>query len=413
MTDGGRVLAVCAHAPTLRSAVDAAYAGIDLVDFDGKTFRRDIAYRALSSENAVASSSKSPPPPAPTGLTYAAAGVSVDAGNALVDSIKPIVRATRRPGADATIGGFGGTFDLTAAGYSDPILVSGTDGVGTKLRVALDYGLHTSVGIDLVAMSVNDLIVQGAEPLYFLDYYACSKLDVAVASDVITGIAEGCVQAGCALIGGETAEMPGMYAGEDYDLAGFAVGAVERELLLPRDIQAGDVLLALPSSGAHSNGFSLIRKIIALSGLRLTDPAPWSARTLGEELLIPTKIYIKCLLPGIKTALFKGMSHITGGGFTENIPRVLPTGLAAEVDLSSWPLPQMWRWLMGAGNVAPSEMARTFNCGVGMVVVVAAEKVNAALMSLKQGGEDPWVMGRVVEGDGVKYLGMDTWGAGA
>lgn len=420
ITDGGRVLAVCASGPSLRQAVDQAYAGVDLVDFQGKTFRRDIAYRALVSE----SSTSIPTAPAPAastssssanGLTYAAAGVSVDAGNTLVEHIKPIVKATRRPGADSSIGGFGGAFDLSAAGYTDPILVSGTDGVGTKLRVALNYGKHDTVGIDLVAMSVNDLIVQGAEPLYFLDYFACSKLDVEVARDVVTGIATGCLDAGCALIGGETAEMPGMYHGDDYDLAGFAVGAVERHLLLPRpDMIAGDVLIGLPSSGLHSNGFSLIRKIVDLSGLTLDSPTPWDADTpLGETLLTPTRIYIKGLLPGIKAGLFKGMSHITGGGFTENIPRIFSdkavAHLGVKIDLTSWQLGEIWRWLMRVGNVAPVEMARTFNCGVGMVIVVGRNEVDAALQSFRDGGEAAFVMGQVVDKVGVEYEGMDTW----
>ncbi|KAL7418516.1 Bifunctional purine biosynthetic protein ADE5,7 [Cryptotrichosporon argae] len=408
VTDGGRVLAVCASAPTLRAAVDLAYAGVERVDFAGKTFRRDIAYRALAAEEPSA------PAAEPVGLTYAAAGVSVDAGNALVEAIKPVVKATRRPGADGNIGGFGGAFDLAAAGFRDPVLVSGTDGVGTKLRVALSYGKHSTVGIDLVAMSVNDLIVQGAEPLYFLDYYACSKLEVAVAADVITGIAEGCLQAGCALIGGETAEMPGMYHADDYDLAGFAVGAVERNLILPTpDMTAGDVLIALPSSGPHSNGYSLIRKIVTLSGLTLDSAAPWEpGQTVGDALLTPTKIYIKPLLPGIRAALFKGMSHITGGGFTENIPRIFADhpGLGVTLDLTAWQLPPVWTWLMRTGNVAPAEMARTFNCGVGMVIVVAHDKVDAALASVREAGEpDAFVIGKVTNTPGVAYTGMETW----
>lgn len=417
VTDGGRVLAVCAAGATLRQAVDLAYSGVDLIDFKGKTFRRDIAYRALDAQNAP-NRALSPPPvsePAPS-LTYAAAGVSVDAGNALVDAIKPVVKATRRPGADSNIGGFGGAFDLAAAGFRDPILVSGTDGVGTKLRVALDYGKHSTVGIDLVAMSVNDLIVQGAEPLYFLDYYACSKLEVAVAADVVTGIADGCLQAGCALIGGETAEMPGMYHSDDYDLAGFAVGAVERNLLLPsQDITAGDALIALPSSGPHSNGYSLIRKIVTLSGLSLHSPCPWSPNEkVGDALLTPTKIYIKPLLPGIRQSLFKGMSHITGGGFTENIPRIFDSpaaaGLGVQLDLASYDLPQVWRWLMKTGNVAPTEMARTFNCGVGMIIVVAQDKVDAALASLRTSGEEgAFVIGQVTQQPGVQYANMDRW----
>jgi phosphoribosylamine--glycine ligase/phosphoribosylformylglycinamidine cyclo-ligase len=294
--------------------------------------------------------------------------------------------------------------------------VSGTDGVGTKLRVALTYGKHSTVGIDLVAMSVNDLIVQGAEPLYFLDYYACSKLDVAVAADVITGIAEGCLDAGCALIGGETAEMPGMYHADDYDLAGFAVGAVERHLLLPRpDITAGDVLLALPASGPHSNGFSLIRKIVTLANLSLDSPAPWdksSSVTVGDSLLTPTKIYIKPLLPGIRQGLFKGMSHITGGGFTENIPRIFDTssGLGVKLDLASYDLPAIWRWMMQAGNVAPVELARTFNCGVGMIIVVGKEQAEEALKSLRENGEkEAFVIGEVIAKPGVEYVNMDRW----
>ncbi|WRT68088.1 phosphoribosylamine-glycine ligase [Kwoniella shivajii] len=417
VTDGGRVIAVCASGSSLREAVDLAYAGVEKITWKGKTFRRDIAYRALSAEVTA----DAPASAQSAGLTYAAAGVSITAGNDLVDAIKPVVKATRRPGADSNIGGFGGAFDLAAAGYTDPILVSGTDGVGTKLRVALDYGKHTSVGIDLVAMSVNDLIVQGAEPLYFLDYYACSKLDVPVAADVITGIAEGCLQAGCALIGGETAEMPGMYLKDDYDLAGFAVGAVERSQLLPsNDIQAGDYLVALSSSGPHSNGYSLIRKIISLSNISLHDQAPWTTdidseqitMTVGESLLTPTKIYIKSLLPGIKTGLYKGMSHITGGGFTENIPRIFSneSGLGVKMDLNSYELPRIWKWLMKAGNVESKEMVRTFNCGVGMIIIVSKEKIEKALESLKVNGEDAWIIGEVIQGNGVEYEGLESFG---
>ncbi|WVR06624.1 phosphoribosylamine-glycine ligase [Kwoniella sp. DSM 27419] len=409
VTDGGRVLAVCASGSTLREAVDLAYQGVDQIDWKGKTYRRDIAYRALTAEPESSSST------VPTGgLTYAAAGVSVDAGNDLVEAIKPVVKATRRPGADSNIGGFGGAFDLAAAGFRDPILVSGTDGVGTKLRVALDYGKHSTVGIDLVAMSVNDLIVQGAEPLYFLDYYACSKLDVPVAADVVTGIADGCLQAGCALIGGETAEMPGMYHADDYDLAGFAVGAVERHLILPTpDIQAGDALIALSSSGPHSNGFSLIRKIVSLANLSLHADAPWDpSLKVGDSLLTPTKVYIKPLLPGIRESLFKGMSHITGGGFTENIPRIFESesGLGVKLDLTTYDLPAIWKWLMKAGNVEAKEMVRTFNCGVGMIIVVAKEKVDAALTSLKENGEEGWVIGEVIQSKGVEYVGLESFG---
>lgn len=407
VTAGGRVLAVAATAPTLRAAVDLAYEGLKAVEFKGKTIRRDIAYRALEGESKTEGTSA-----APKGLTYAAAGVDVDAGNALVEAIKPVVKATRRPGANGEIGGFGGAFDLKSAGFRDPVLVSGTDGVGTKLRVALEHNKHDTVGIDLVAMSVNDLIVQGAEPLYFLDYYACSKLDVPVAADVVTGIATGCLGAGCALIGGETAEMPGMYHGDDYDLAGFAVGAVEREHMLPTtDMTAGDVLIGLPSSGAHSNGFSLIRKIISLNGLTFSDPAPWTEGTVGDALLTPTRLYIKPLLPGIREQLFKGMSHITGGGFTENIPRVFTAQpeLGVKINIKSWTLPPLFRWLMEAGNVAPLEMARTFNCGVGMVIIVGKEKAEAAIKSLKDNGEEPFVMGEVTGQAGVQYEGMEAW----
>ena len=393
-------MAVSAFAPTLRGAVDAAYEGVKQVSFEGMTYRKDIAYRAFAAASTA------------SGLTYASAGVSIDRGEELVQAIKPAVKATRRPGADGIIGGFGGAFDLKEAGFRDPVLVSGTDGVGTKLKVALDCGSHSTVGIDLVAMSVNDLIVQGAEPLYFLDYFACSKLDVEIAATVVKGIAAGCLDAGCALIGGETAEMPGMYHGDDYDLAGFAVGAVERHLMLPTpDIKAGDVLLGIPSSGVHSNGFSLVRKVVARSGLSYTSPCPWSeGQSLGENLLTPTTIYIKQLLPGIRDSLFKGMSHITGGGFIENIPRVLPKGTGCEVDAAAYELPPVFKWLMKEGGVEAKEMARTFNCGVGMVVVVAEEKVEKALQSIKDGGEQGvFVIGKITGEEGVKMLNLESW----
>ncbi|KAA1468057.1 aminoimidazole ribonucleotide synthetase [Dentipellis sp. KUC8613] len=401
-TSGGRVIAVSAYASTLREALDAAYAGVNEVNFEGKVFRRDIAHRALT---AGASG---------PGLTYAQAGVSVDAGNSLVEAIKPYVRATRRSGADAEIGGFGGVFDLKATGYKDPVLVSGTDGVGTKLRVAVDVGIHDLVGIDLVAMSVNDLIVQGAEPLYFLDYYGCSRLDVPVATQVVKGIATGCQQAGCALIGGETAEMPGMYQEGDYDLAGFAVGAVERHQILPKnDIQAGDVLLGVPSSGLHSNGFSLVRKVIAVSGLSYASPCPWdSTITLGRALLEPTQIYIKTLLPAVKADLLKGMSHITGGGFIENIPRVLPKGLGCYVDAATWELPPVFRFLMQHGGIEPLEMARTFNNGIGMVLVVAPANVDKVVESLSRAGQAKvYRIGEITAEAGVQMRNVETWKA--
>ncbi|KAG8799273.1 hypothetical protein FRC17_007175, partial [Serendipita sp. 399] len=357
VTAGGRVLGVTAFGSSIEEALKKAYAAVDGVEFDGKTYRRDIAHRALKNISTPAK-----------GLTYAQAGVSVDAGNALVEAIKPFIKNTRRPGADGTIGGFGGVFDLKGAGLGeDTMLVAGTDGVGTKLRIALESGIHDTVGIDLVAMSVNDLIVQGAEPLFFLDYYGCSKLDVNVAASVIKGIAQGCVASGCALIGGETAEMPGMYATGDYDLAGFAVGAVSRSLLLPKlsEMKPGDILIGLSSSGVHSNGFSLIRKIMALHNLTTSSPCPWPSETryatLGQALLEPTALYVLQLLPLCKKGMIKGLSHITGGGFVENIPRMLPKGLGCEVDVTSWELPAVFKWLKTAGNVEPREMARTFN----------------------------------------------------
>ncbi|KAJ8083771.1 Bifunctional purine biosynthetic protein ADE5,7 [Marasmius tenuissimus] len=405
VTSGGRVLAVSAYAPTLQEALDAAYKGVDKVSFEGKTFRRDIGHRALKPPATTETSSQ--------GLTYAQAGVSVDAGNALVDAIKPLVRATRRTGADAEIGGFGGVFDLKATGYKDPVLVSGTDGVGTKLRVAVDVGIHDLVGIDLVAMSVNDLLVQGAEPLYFLDYYGCSKLEVDVATQVIKGIAEGCRQANCALIGGETAEMPGMYQPGDYDLAGFSVGAVERDQILPKpDIQPGDVLLGIASSGLHSNGFSLIRKIISEgTDLSYSSPCPWNNQiTLGQALLEPTRIYIRQILPVAQSGLIKGLSNITGGGFTENIPRVLPKGLGCFVDAEKWELPPVFKFLKKHGRVEALEMARTFNNGIGMVAIVSQENASAAVKSLQEtGGASVYEIGQVTAKEGVEMRNLHVW----
>ncbi|KAF7347630.1 Phosphoribosylformylglycinamidine cyclo-ligase [Mycena venus] len=400
LTAGGRVLVVTAYAPTLQEALDTVYAGVDKVSFEGKTYRRDIAHRALKGTSE------------PAGLTYAQAGVSVDAGNSLVEAIKPYVRSTRRPGADGEIGGFGGVFDLKEAGYIDPVLISGTDGVGTKLRVAVDVGVHDLVGIDLVAMSVNDLLVQGAEPLYFLDYYGCSKLDVGVAAQVVKGIAEGCRQAGCALIGGETAEMPGMYKDDDYDLAGFAVGAVERHLILPKpNIVAGDILLGIASSGLHSNGFSLVRKIVSISDLKYSSPCPWDEQTtLGRALLEPTRIYIKQVLPAAKAGLLKGMSHITGGGFIENIPRVLPKNLGCYIDASRWALLPVFRFLMKHGGVAPLEMARTFNNGLGMVCIVSHKDVEVAIDALQRSGDAKvYKIGEVVATPGVEMRNLETW----
>ncbi|MGW9329107.1 phosphoribosylformylglycinamidine cyclo-ligase [Bosea sp. NPDC055594] len=332
------------------------------------------------------------------GLTYAQAGVDIDAGNAMVDAIKPLVRSTRRPGADAEIGGFGGLFDLKAAGFSDPILVAANDGVGTKVKIAIESGRHSTIGIDLVAMCVNDLVVQGAEPLLFLDYYATGKLDPQAGVEIVRGIAEGCRQAGCALIGGETAEMPGMYADKDYDLAGFAVGAAERGSLLPRaDLVAGDVVLGLPSSGVHSNGFSLVRRIVALSGLAWEAPAPFAPElTLAEALLTPTRIYVKPLLQALKAAPgIKALAHITGGGFPDNIPRVLPDDLGVSLDLSAIPVPAVFGWLAKVGGVAEREMLRTFNCGIGMIVVASAAEADAVVAALREAGEAPVRLGEV------------------
>jgi len=324
------------------------------------------------------------------GVSYADAGVDISAGNALVEAIKPLARSTARPGTDSALGGFGGLFDLRACGYQDPVLVAANDGVGTKLRIAIDIGIHDTVGIDLVAMSVNDLIVQGAEPLFFLDYFATGKLDVATARAVIAGIAEGCRQAGCALVGGETAEMPGMYSGDDYDLAGFAVGAVERDRILPRkDIEPGDVVLGLASSGPHSNGYSLIRKLVQLSGANYSEPAPFAPEgTLGQILLTPTRIYVRSLLSALKASDgIKGLAHITGGGFLENIPRVLPPDVVAEINLDAVPCPPVFGWLCRVGNISEREMLRTFNCGIGMVIIVSHSTAENVAELLRQSGE--------------------------
>jgi phosphoribosylformylglycinamidine cyclo-ligase len=332
------------------------------------------------------------------GLTYADAGVNITAGNDLVGLIKPLAKSTRRKGADARLGGFGGLFDLKACGFRDPVLVAANDGVGTKLRLAIDAGKHHGVGIDLVAMSVNDLVVQGAEPLFFLDYYATGKLDVAAAREVIAGIADGCRQAGCALIGGETAEMPGMYHGDDYDLAGFAVGAVERKKILPRsDVKSGDIILGLASSGPHSNGYSLVRKVLAVSGLSLDDEAPFSkASSIADALLTPTRIYVKPLLKVLRTkTMIKALAHITGGGFIENIPRVLPKQMVAHIDLSALPYLPVFDWLARTGGISEREMLRTFNCGIGMIAVVKSADAKSVMTSLHKSGERVVVLGEV------------------
>jgi phosphoribosylformylglycinamidine cyclo-ligase len=347
--------------------------------------------------------------------TYAKAGVSIDAGNALVKAIGPLVKATRRPGADAEIGGFGGFFDPKAAGYTDPLLVAANDGVGTKLKLAIETGRHDDVGIDLVAMCANDLIVQGAEPLFFLDYFATGKLDTGIAERVIAGIAKGCTIAGCALIGGETAEMPGMYAAGDYDLAGFCVGAVERgEQLTGERVAPGHVLLGLASSGVHSNGYSLVRRLARDLNWRLDRPALFMPeRLLGEVLLEPTRIYVKTLLPVVRAGKVDALAHITGGGLLENIPRVLPEGAHAVVDADAWEQPRLMAFLQGQGNIEPGEMARTFNCGIGMVLAVPAELAREVAAELESAGEDVLRVGEVVAGPrGCTVRGSaGTWSA--
>jgi phosphoribosylformylglycinamidine cyclo-ligase len=339
------------------------------------------------------------------GLTYAEAGVDIDAGNALVERIKPAAAATARPGVLAGLGGFGALFDLKAAGYVDPVLVAATDGVGTKLRLAIDTGRLDSVGVDLVAMCVNDLVCQGAEPLFFLDYFAAGKLDVESAARVIEGIAAGCRQAGAALVGGETAEMPGMYAAGDFDLAGFAVGAMERGAGLPRDVADGDVLIGLASSGVHSNGFSLVRRVVEDAGLDWSAPCPFGEGGLGAALLTPTRIYVRPALKALGAGGLHGLAHITGGGLTENLPRVLPEGLGAEIGLGAWGLPPVFGWLRARAGIADPEMLKTFNCGIGLVAVAARDRAEALTKLFVAQGEEARVIGRVVAGSGVRYTG--------
>ncbi len=342
---------------------------------------------------------------AKTGTTYKDAGVNIDAGNQLVERIKPFAKATSRLGTDSALGGFGALFDLKKINYKDPILVSTTDGVGTKLKVAQTIGRHDTIGQDLVAMCVNDLVVQGAEPLFFLDYFACGKLDIAVAEKVIKSIADGCKLAGCALVGGETAEMPGMYKDDEYDLAGFAVGVVERDNILPaKHIHAGDVVIGIASSGLHSNGFSLARKIIETKGFKFEEKLYGFDKTLGEVLLTPTKIYVKACLELIKQVEVLGFSHITGGGITENLPRVLPKGLSAEINLASWEMPLIFSWLKQKGEVELSEMLRVLNCGIGMIAVVNGAEGEKAVEVLKQQGEKAYIIGKIIKGDEVKYI---------
>ena len=340
-----------------------------------------------------------------TGLTYADAGVDIDAGNTLVDRIKPAAKRTARPGVMAGLGGFGALFDLKGAGYTDPVLVAATDGVGTKLRIAIDTGNVDTIGIDLVAMCVNDLVCQGAEPLFFLDYFATGKLELDQATRIIEGIAAGCEASGCALIGGETAEMPGMYHDGDFDLAGFAVGAMERGTDLPAGVVAGDVLLGLASDGVHSNGYSLVRRVVEISGLSWDDAAPFADAPLGEALLAPTRLYVKQALAAVRAGGVHALAHITGGGLTENLPRVLPEDLGAQIDLNAWDLPPVFRWLAETGGMAEAELLKTFNAGVGMVLAVDAGEAAALTALLVEAGETVHQMGTVTTGEGVRYSG--------
>ncbi|WP_343078732.1 phosphoribosylformylglycinamidine cyclo-ligase [Ostreiculturibacter nitratireducens] len=340
------------------------------------------------------------------GLSYAEAGVDIDAGNALVERIKPAAKRTARAGTMAGLGGFGALFDLKEAGYKDPILVAATDGVGTKLRIAIDTGNVDTIGIDLVAMCVNDLVCQGAEPLFFLDYFATGKLDVDQAQRIIEGIAEGCAETGCALVGGETAEMPGMYHGGDFDLAGFAVGAMERGTDLPQGVKEGDVLLGLASAGVHSNGYSLVRKVVERSGLGWDADCPFGDGSLGAALLTPTRLYVRQALAAIRAGGVHALAHITGGGLTENLPRVLPEGLGAEIDLSSWTLPPVFRWLAETAGIVEAELLKTFNSGIGMIVVVDEARAADLTRVLEAEGEAVTQIGRVVKGQGVAYRGQ-------
>lgn len=394
VTSGGRVLVVVGVAQRIEDAQKTAYNNMKKICFDGIQYRNDIAARACT----YVSKTKA--------LTYSDAGVHIDAGNLLVNAIKPLAASTSRPGCKADLGGFGGFFDLKAAGFSDPLLVSGTDGVGTKLKVAQAVGQHSSVGIDLVAMCVNDILAHGAEPLFFLDYFATGKLDVGKAKEVISGISQGCLMAGCALLGGETAEMPGMYLPGEYDIAGFAVGAVERDKVLPRSgsIKPDDVVIGLASSGVHSNGFSLVRQIIDSCGLDFNSPCPFptneglqAVTKIGEALLEPTKIYCKSVLPLMKDGKVKAFAHITGGGLLENIPRVLPPGVGAMIDATTWNMPTVFGWIFGQGNVAAQEMARTFNCGIGAVLIVEKGVASSVLDHLKGFEQQAWIIGQVTK----------------
>lgn len=391
VTAGGRVIAASAVGSTLREAVDKAYKALECIHFKNSYYRRDIAHRAFRASEVAASA----------GITYADSGVSVDNGNLLIQRIKDKVKSTSRPGADSDIGGFGGLFDLKKAGYNteDTLLVGATDGVGTKLMVAQETNIHNTVGIDLVAMSVNDLVVQGAEPLIFLDYFATGKLNLKVASDFVSGVADGCIESGCALVGGETSEMPGMYPEGHYDTNGTAIGAIREADILPKtsQMQEGDVLLGLSSDGIHSNGFSLVRKIIEHAGLSWNSTCPWdTTKTLGEAVLVPTKIYVKQVLPSIKEKLVLGLAHVTGGGLVENIPRALPLHLQAKLDIGSWEIPHVFKWLGKTGNVPVDDMLRTFNMGIGMVLIVKKENVSKVKQHLESASQKTFEIGTLV-----------------
>lgn len=415
-TSGGRVIACTALGSDISNAVEKAYNGLrQSIKFDKMHYRTDIARRELQRQ---APAQK----PADEPMTYAAAGVSIDAGNAFVKRIKPLVAATARPGADASIGGFGGIFSLKNAGFGSesPELVFGIDGIGTKILVAQAMRDYSTVGVDLVAMNVNDLVVQGAEPFAFLDYYATGKLDVVLASNFVKGVADGCRAAGCALVGGETAEMAGLYQGEDFDAAGCAIGALHQGTSALPDTKAmrsGDVLLGLASSGPHSNGYSLIRKLVQRSGLGYDAAAPWDSQgaTVGSALLTPTRIYVRSLLAALKAApgTVRGMAHVTGGGITDNVPRMLPSHLAARVELKRWALPPVFKWFKQVGAIEDAELARTFNCGVGMVLAVDRAKADVVVEILKQAGETVYVVGSLVErpegNEGVVYDGFESW----
>ena len=415
-TAGGRVIAATSTAATLDAAIMLAYTGISTIHFPDMHHRTDIGHRAL---NTTSSSATETQPIGPS-ITYASAGVDITSGNNLVKRITSHVSSTARSGALADLGGFGGLFDLAAAGYnSPPTLIGAIDGVGTKLKIAHAMNRHDTVGIDLVAMNVNDLVVQGAEPLFFLDCYSCGKLDVDVAEAFVKGVASGCKEAGCALIGGETAEMPGMFASDGgYDAVGASVGAVEQgRRLLPDKaaMRVGDILLGLASSGCHSNGFSLVRKIIEHAGLGFHDQAPWTTdgTTVGESLLTPTKIYVKPILKVVQKDLVKGLSHITGGGLVENIPRMLPDHLTAEIDISTWEMPAVMQWLKHTGKLSHGEFSRVLNCGLGMVLVVAEENAEEAARQLRAVGEEVFFVGKVIErkgAEGCVLETLETWG---